>query len=105
MRSSQDFILTHSCSELCFSMPGFPVVGGLEWDPPPHYLKNWLAPPPPPPPTVLTQKCRFCYFHAVFGHFAQIPPHQLTPFGKPCMLVLLMILLLTCDVSVVGLRL
>ena len=36
------------------------------------------CPPPPPPscltPTVLTQKCQFCNFHSVFGHFAQIIP-------------------------------
>ena len=31
----------------------------------------------------LTQKCQFCHFHAVLGHFAQITsPYQLT-FGKP----------------------
>ena len=53
----------------------------MGWDSP-QYLKNWLA--PPCPPTVLTQKCRFCHFHAAFGHFAQTVPHQLTPFGKPC---------------------
>ena len=28
----------------------------------------------PWPPTLLTQKCRFCNFQAVFGHFAQIAP-------------------------------
>ena len=54
-------------------------------------LPEKLACPPPlmsSPhvlPTVLTQKCRFYNFHAVFGHFPQIvPPHQSTPFGKPC---------------------
>ena len=52
---------------------GFPYWGGLGGSPP-HYPKNWLVPPMPPPPTVLTQKCRFCHFHAVFGHFVQIVP-------------------------------
>ena len=32
------------------------------------------------PPTVLIQKCRFCNFQAVFGHFAQNVPQQSTPF-------------------------
>ena len=38
--------------------------------------KIGLSTPPTlcPPPTVLTQKCLFCNFHAVFGHFAQIVP-------------------------------
>ena len=60
--------------------------GGTGGDPPlpPHYPKNWLVPPTPmsPPPTVLTQKCRFCHFHAVFDHFAQIVPPPVDPFWK-----------------------
>ena len=36
--------------------------------------------PPPPPITVLTQKCQFCNFHAVFGHFVQtVPPSPVDP--------------------------
>ena len=27
-------------------------------------------------PTVLIQKCRFCNFQAVFGHFAQMSPNS-----------------------------
>ena len=34
------------------------------------------------PPTVLTQKCRFCNFHAVFGHFAQIVPPPVDPIWE-----------------------
>ena len=59
-----------------------------------------LSPPPPPPscltPTVLTQKCQFCNFHAVFGHFAQITPPPLPPttsrphpLGNPAFLLTL----------------
>ena len=50
------------------SSSGFPLVGGggLGGIPPP--LPEKLA----CPPTVLTQKCQFCHFHAVFGHFVQI---------------------------------
>ena len=48
-------------------------LGGI-----PHYPKNWLV-PPPCPPTILTQKCRFCHFHAVFGHFVQIVPPLVDP--------------------------
>ena len=53
-----------------------PSGGGLGWTGgiPPHYLKNWLA-----PTTVLTQKCQFCNFHAVFGHFAQTVPPTVDP--------------------------
>ena len=40
---------------------GFPLVGKIGLSP--HV-----------PLTVLTQKCRFCHFHAVFGHFVQIAP-------------------------------
>ena len=39
---------------------------------PPHYPKNWLV--PPMAPHCFDAKCRFCNFHAVFGHFAQIVP-------------------------------
>ena len=45
----------------------------------PKYLKNWLV---PPPPTVLTQKCRFCHFHAVLGHFAQTVPPPVDPIWE-----------------------
>ena len=49
-----------------------------------HYLKNWLVPPPCPPPTVLTQKCQFCNFDAVFGHFVQIAfPTSRPHLGNP----------------------
>ena len=34
------------------------------------------------PPTVLTQKCRFCHFHAVFGNFAQIVPPPVDPIWE-----------------------
>ena len=53
-----------------------PSGGGTGGDPP---LPEKLACPPPCPPTVLTQKCRFCYFHAVFGHFVQIVPPLVDP--------------------------
>ena len=43
-------------------------LGGI----PPDYLKNGLV--PPFLPTVVTPKCRFCHFHALFGHFAKIVP-------------------------------
>ena len=47
--------------------------GGWDWGDPPHYPK--MAPPPCPPPShCFDQKCQFCHFHAVFGHFAQIVP-------------------------------
>ena len=38
-----------------------------------------LACPPTCPPTVLTQKCQFCNFHVVFGHFVQIVPPNSQP--------------------------
>ena len=47
----------------------------------PHYPKNWLV-PPCPLPTVLTQKCRFCHFHAVFDHFAQIVSPPVDPIWE-----------------------
>ena len=58
-------------------IPGLPLVGkgrGMgDWGggaiP---LLPQKLACPPHVPPTVLTQKCQFCNFHAVFGHFVQI---------------------------------
>ena len=57
---------------------------GEDWGDSPHYPKSWLVPPPPPPPTVLTPKCRFCNFRAVFGHFAQIvPPISRPHLGNP----------------------
>ena len=57
-------------------------AGGLGEDPP-TTPKIGLS-PSMSPPIVLTPKCQFCNFHTVFGHFVQIAPHQLTPFGKPC---------------------
>ena len=51
---------------------------------PPLPLPKILACPPPCPPTVLTQKYRFCHFHAVFGHFVQIvPPTSRPQLGNP----------------------
>ena len=83
MRSSQDFILTHSCSELCFSMPGFPVVGGLEWDPPPHYLKNWLAPPPlHAPPHCFDPKMPILLFSCSFWPFCPNSPPPVDPIWE-----------------------
>ena len=40
------------------------------------------CPPMSPPPTVLTPKCQFCNFHAVFGHFAQIVPPPIDPIWE-----------------------
>ena len=57
---------------------GFPLVGG-DWGGGSPQLTEKLACPSPCPPTVLTQKCRFCNFHAVFGHFAQIAPPLVDP--------------------------
>ena len=35
-------------------------------------------------PTVFTQKCRFCNFHVVFGHFGRIvPPTSRPQLGNP----------------------
>ena len=34
-------------------------------------------------PTVVLEKCWFCNFHAVFGHFAQIVPTGGTLMGTP----------------------
>ena len=48
---------------------------------PPHYPKNWLV-LPPCPPTVLTQKCRFCHFHAVFDYLVQIVPPPVDPIWE-----------------------
>ena len=51
---------------------------------PPTTRKIDLSPPSPCPPTVLTQKCRFCHFHAVFGHFVQIvSPTSRPQLGNP----------------------
>ena len=62
----------------CFVYTGFSLVGGGLGGGSPHYPKNWLAPHSPPQPprplNVLTQKSRFCNFHAVFCHFSQIVP-------------------------------
>ena len=55
---------------------GFLLVGGLGGSPP---LPEKLACPSPCRPTALTQKYRFCNFHAVFGHFAKIVP----PTSRP----------------------
>ena len=41
-----------------------------------------LACPPMSPPTALTPKCRFCHFHAVFGHFAQTVPPPVDPIWE-----------------------
>ena len=66
-------------------LPGFPLVG--EWRDPPPLPQKLACPPCLPLPTVLTHKCTFCNFHAVFDHFAQIvPPNQSTAFGKPWLL-------------------
>ena len=55
--------------------------GGGDWDGSPHYPEHWLV--FLMYPTVLTQKRRFCNFHAVFGHFAQtVPLYQLNLFWK-----------------------
>ena len=68
---------------------GFPLVGE-NWGDPLHYPKNWLV--PPISPHCFDPKCRFCHFHAVFGHFAQIAlltsrPHLGDP-GKPVLMLL-----------------
>ena len=63
----------------------FPLMGGgggLGGSPPP-LTKKLACPPYVLPPTVLTQKCQFCNFQAVFGHLPKLSPHQSTPFGKP----------------------
>ena len=63
-----------------FLYTGFALMGGGRGlgGGSPHYPKNWLAPHSPPQPprplNALTQKSRFCNFHAVFGHFSQIVP-------------------------------
>ena len=36
----------------------------------PHLPEKFVC--PPMSPTVLTQRCRFCNFYAVFGHFAEL---------------------------------
>ena len=52
--------------------------GGTGGDPP-TTLKIGLS-----SPTFLTQKCRFCNFHTVFAHFAQIaPPNSRCCLGNP----------------------
>ena len=51
-----------------------PSGGGGAQGYPPTTQKNGLSPPMFPPTTVFTRKCQFCHFHAVFDHFAQIPP-------------------------------
>ena len=51
-----------------------------DWGGDPPYPKNGLV--PPCPPTVLTKKGRFCHFHAVFGHFAQIVPTPVDPIWE-----------------------
>ena len=43
-----------------------------------HPLPEKLACPFPCSLTVLTQKCWFCVFHAIFGHFAQIVASNLS---------------------------
>ena len=54
---------------------GFPLVGELgEFLPLPRRLTCL-----PMSSTVLHQKCWFCDFHAVFGHFAQTVPLQVGP--------------------------
>ena len=56
------------------------LVGG-DWGDPPTNRKIGLS--PHVPPIVLTQKCQFCHFHAVFGHFAQIaPPPPVDPIWE-----------------------
>ena len=69
-------------SETCMQGFSWWVGGGNWWDPCP-LPKKLGYPQWPMSPTVLNQKCWFCNFQAVSGHFAQIDPHQLTRFGKP----------------------
>ena len=65
---------------LCRVSPSGGNWGGI----PP--LPEKLACPPHVPPTVLTQKCQFCHFHAVFGHLVQItPPTSRPQLGNPVM--------------------
>ena len=59
----------------------FPSCRNQSGGPPPTTRKIGLS-PHAPPPTVLTQKCRFCHFHAVFGHFVQIVPPLVDPNWK-----------------------
>ena len=58
----------------------FPPSRGIGWDredPPATRKIGWS---PHVIPTVLPRKCWFCNFHAVFGHYTQIP-HT----GRPIM--------------------
>ena len=58
-----------------------PSGGRLRGDPP---TTRKIGLSPHATPIVLTQKCRFCNFHAVFGHFAQIvPPTSRPQLGNP----------------------
>ena len=62
------------------NFPGFPLVGGGgglgDGGIPPNTRKIGLS-PSMSSLTILTQKCQFYNFHAVFGHFAQIVPPPL----------------------------
>ena len=58
---------------------GFPLMGGTGGIPPTTW-KNGLS--PHFRPTVLTPKCWFCHFHAVFDHFAQIVPPPVDPIWE-----------------------
>ena len=57
------------------AVTGFPLLGGLRE--PFHYLKNRLV--LPYRTTVLPQKCCFCNFLALFGHFAENVHPQVDP--------------------------
>ena len=79
--------------------------GGDWWRSPSTTRKIGLTHPPPPTPTLtlLTQKCRFCHFHAVFGHLAQIVPTPVDPIWETLSwmsLPTLMILLPTQNMTV-----
>lgn len=47
-----------------------PSGGGVGHCVDPHLPKKFVC--PPMSPTVLTQRCRFYNFYAVFGHFAEL---------------------------------
>ena len=55
---------------------------GGDWGDPSPPLPEKMACPPLCPPTVLTQKCQFCNFHAVFGHFVQTAPPPVNPIWE-----------------------
>ena len=65
--------------QLCIIKSRVSPSGGTGGTPP---LPKKLACPPPCPLTVLTQKCQFYHFHAVFDHFAQIVPPPVDPIWE-----------------------